>query len=164
MGVPATGTVQEQYSHHLRYDGVVPNPAPTTAFTHDYRENLYGHRSGVGNTTPWSTPPVRPTPATYQDTGTSSATAATTMTDATKAWVTNQWTGKTIFSMAAGGATTKMIVTSNTATVLTGASWTNGTPTATTLYIVGPDATITSLKFADNWQQQLRVLFNPGNL
>ena len=165
MGVPAAGTVQEQYSHHLRYDAIVPNPAANTAFTHDFMENLYGHRSGVGNATPWSTPPVRPTPAAYQDAGTATATSATTLTDGTKAWVVNQWANKTAFIIGTGGAITKLLVTSNTATVLTGAAWTNGTP-GNTAYILGPDALVAAAgaKFDDNWWATLRLLYNPASL
>lgn len=167
MGVPPTGTVQEQYSHHLRYDAIVANPATGACFTHDYNENLYGHRSGVGNSTPWSTPPTRPTPSTYQDAGTASATAATTLTDGAKSpvWTTNMWVGKTVFAVGTGGALSKLVVTSNSGTVLTGSGgWSNGTP-GNVAYIVGPDALAgASAKFADNWWQQLRLLYNPGAL
>lgn len=55
--------------------------------------------------------------------GTSTAVAATTMTDSTATWVVNAFTG---FTVTSGGKTA--VVTSNTATVLTFASWTGGTP------------------------------------
>jgi hypothetical protein len=90
MGLPQVGQVSEQYSHHVRYDGISANPATGAAFTHEFLENLYGHRSGVGNSTPWSTPPVRPTPAAYQDANIQGAGGtsftATTLVDTTKAW------------------------------------------------------------------------------
>src|SRR6266478_4950690 len=80
-------SVQEQYSHHLVIDGA--NGVPATAVTHDFMENLLGHRSGVGNATPWSTPPTRPLPGVYQDAGAQGGGqtfAATLLTDATKLW------------------------------------------------------------------------------
>jgi hypothetical protein len=167
MGVPAAGTVQEQYSHHLRYDGVVPNPVAGACFTHDYNENLLGHRSGVGNATPWSTPPVRSTPSAYQDAGTAAATTATTLDDTSKVWIVNQWVGKTVFAIGTGGAITKLVITSNDDDTATGSGgWSNGTPAGTAVYALGPDALAAGAgsKFADNWWQQLRLLYNPASL
>jgi hypothetical protein len=80
-------SVQEQYSHHLVVDGA--NGVPASAVTNDFLENLLGHRSGVGNSTPWSAPPTRPLPGFYQDAdsqGSGAAFAATTLTDAARAW------------------------------------------------------------------------------
>jgi hypothetical protein len=80
-------SVQEQYSHHLVVDGA--NGVPGSAVTVDFMENLLGHRSGVGNTTPWSTALTRPLPGFYQDSdsqGSGAAFAATTLTDAARAW------------------------------------------------------------------------------
>jgi hypothetical protein len=80
-------SVQEQYSHHLVVDGV--NGVPATAVTVDFLENLLGHRSGVGNTTPWATALTRPLPGVYQDAGAQGGGqtyAATTLTDASKLW------------------------------------------------------------------------------
>lgn len=90
MGVPTENpiSVQEQYSHHLRYDGLAAMPPASGDITHDFMENLLGHRSGVGNLTPWSTPPSRPRQGAYQDAGAQGGGqtfAATTLTDA-KAW------------------------------------------------------------------------------
>jgi hypothetical protein len=80
-------SVQEQYSHHLVVDGA--NGVPASAVTHDFMENLLGHRSGAGNTTPWATALTRPLPGVYQDAdsqGSGAAFAATTLTDAARAW------------------------------------------------------------------------------
>ena len=89
MALPSAFTVQEQYSHHLRYDaGAGGNSAAGAQFSQDFMTNLYGHRCGVGNSTPWSTPPTRPLPGVYQDSnsgGTVSYTA-TTLVDSAKAW------------------------------------------------------------------------------
>jgi hypothetical protein len=58
-----------------------------------------------------------------------------------------------------------MVVVSNTATVLTGTAWSNGTPIAGAAYIVGPGAQLgTTARFADNWWQNLRLLYNPASL
>jgi hypothetical protein len=90
MALPQVGQVSEQYSHHLRYDGISANPAAGAAYTHEFIENLLGHRSGVGNATPWSTPPTRMTPSAYQDANVQGAGgttfSATTLVDTTKAW------------------------------------------------------------------------------
>jgi hypothetical protein len=64
------------------------------------------------------------------DSGTSSATGANTLTDATKHWATNEWVGAT--AVSAGDTLT---VTSNTATVLTG-TWSPAQP-GTGAYTLG---------------------------
>lgn len=91
MGVPTENpvTVQEEYGHHLRYDGVGGNGVAGASFGSSFIENLLGHRSGVGNATPWSTPPVRPTPGFYQDSGPQGGGqtyGAANLTDASKVW------------------------------------------------------------------------------
>lgn len=249
MPVPPIGTVQEQYSHHLRFDGISANPAAGACYTQDYNENLLGHRSGVGNATPWSTPPTRPTPSPYQDANVQGAGGttftATALVDTTKAWpvgdanvggtvtygaatVTDTarnnatgwvvgntaqyvgvlvrtatgktgviasvaagvatlvanwvggtpaaneayffypmgWVGRTVFAVGGGGAITKLVCLYNIGTTITGSAWTNGTPSAGAAYILGPDSLASGAgsKFADNWWQQLRLLYNPGNL
>lgn len=171
MGVPAQGSVQEEYSHHLRYDGVLTSAAQ--GLNWNWKENLFGHASGVGNSTPWSTPPTRPIRGGYADAGTATGTTATTLTDTTQAWTVNQWVNRIVISQGTGQALTQMTVTSNTATVLTGASWSNGTP-GNTAYLVTLPPTAGAQnsadldgfgrgKLADNWQFELRALFNPGS-
>ena len=64
------------------------------------------------------------------DSGTSSATAATSLTDATKRWATNEWVGAT--AVSAGDTLT---ITSNTLTVLTG-TWAPAQP-GTAAYTLG---------------------------
>jgi hypothetical protein len=153
MPIPKQGTVQQDYIDHLKFDVITPNPAAGASFGWSEMENLAGHRSGAGNATPWSTPPVRQTPQGMQDTGTSSAVAATTITDAAKAWATNQWAGRLVKSFVGTNAMpTFGIVASNTATVitLTAAGWSNGTPTsATALYEILPDADLGAGKNGD---------------
>jgi hypothetical protein len=93
-------TVQEEYGHHQRFDGVGGNLAAGTTWGANFLENMFGHRSGVGNTTPWATALTRPTPGYYQDAntqGSGAAYAATTLTDAAKAWgVGDQNSGGTV--------------------------------------------------------------------
>lgn len=62
--------------------------------------------------------------------GTATGVSATTLTDSTANWLTNQFTGGTV-TMGSSTAT----VTSNTGTVLTFGSWTGGTPAAGTYQI-----------------------------
>jgi hypothetical protein len=93
-------TVQEEYGHHQRFDGVGGNLAAGTTWGSSFLENMFGHRSGVGNTTPWATALTRPLPGYYQDSNTqgSGATfAAAALTDASKAWgVGDQNSGGTV--------------------------------------------------------------------
>lgn len=77
--------------------------------------------------------------------GTATAVTATSLTDSTKTWVTNQFAGETVTMGGKTGA-----ITSNTATVLTISSWTGGTPALGTYVagglrsIVGSDTATTS--------------------
>lgn len=75
-----------------------------------------------------------------QDTGTSTATGATSLTDGTKAWAVNlyQTAGTSYYVVESDSptGTTRGLITSNTATVLTVESWTNGTPTVGASYAI----------------------------
>lgn len=79
-------------------------------------------------------------------TGTSTATSATTLTDAGRAWITNQWTGAKI---TADGKSA--IVASNTATQITVASWTGGTPASTSAYVIHALYDATQTWSTDEW-------------
>lgn len=59
----------------------------------------------------------------YAPAGLASGTSSTTMTDASASWVVNEFAGDSVTL----GVTTG-VISSNTATVLTVASWSNGTP------------------------------------
>lgn len=74
--------------------------------------------------------------ATLSNSGTASGSGATSLTDATQGWKTNQWAGHTI---TAGSSTA--VCTSNTGTVLTVAAWTGGTPAANAAYTITPHFT-----------------------
>ncbi len=65
------------------------------------------------------------------DYGTSTATGSTSLTDTGKAWITNQFAGYRVESGA--NSTT---ISSNTATVLTVATWAPGTPSSTSAYTI----------------------------
>jgi hypothetical protein len=59
MPLPLTGTEFENYTMHLVFAEPTGSersggPNPTNFFL----ENVLGHRSGTGDATPWSTPPV----------------------------------------------------------------------------------------------------------
>lgn len=111
--------------------------------------------SNPGNGQSWSIRPVGLTTQTIvsADGGGMTATA-TTLTQSGAGWTVNQFTGATVY---ANGKT--MIVTSNTATVLTGASWAGGTPANGSEYNIGPVATITGSEwdtlqqYIDSWAQ-----------
>jgi len=68
------------------------------------------------------------------DSGTATASASTTLTDSKKAWTTNQWVGARVWAEGKW-----MTVTSNTATILTGAAWNGGTPSSTASYTIQGD-------------------------
>lgn len=68
--------------------------------------------------------------------GTATASSTTTLTDSSATWTTNQWAG----SFINAGSSTAVIV-SNTATVLTVASWTGGTPSSTASFSITNVAT-----------------------
>lgn len=69
------------------------------------------------------------------DSGTATAGAATTLTDAGKAWRTNEWANATVHTTGGTGSGQSRVITSNTATVLTVPAW--GTnPDATTTYAI----------------------------
>lgn len=179
MGVPPQGTVQQDYRDHMVYDSIAagvagPGLRPGINPSMEFIENLLGQRTGIGITTPWSTP-IRTgmRAAAYTDTGAAGSVYAAgppgTVTDAGKAWAVNEWTGRTVFAINAGGAITKVRIASNSATVLTGTgAWSNGTPTNGNLYWIAPDDSVsTSLAFSpqrfmsDNWWGSLRQA--PGN-
>ena len=71
------------------------------------------------------------------DYGSASAGAATTLTDASRAWTVNQWSNTLVKIISGTGAGQYRIVTSNTASILTvNAAWTTN-PDATSVYEVG---------------------------
>jgi hypothetical protein len=171
MPNPATGTIQQEYVEHLKFDApaLFPATVPPQPST-NYMDNLLGVRSGIGLTTNWGTPTRSGlTKAVYNDNGTSSGSAATTLTDSSKtggaAWATNQWAGRTVLAQVAGGAQTFGRVASNTATVLTltAAGWSNGTAQAVGPYTIVPALPVsaTVVAFRDNWEQS--VVRQDGN-
>lgn len=90
------------------------------------------------------------------DSGTATGSGATSLTDALKAWTTNQWIGARVWAEGKWA-----IVTANTATVLTVGAWNGGTPATTATYTLQGDlgttdcpleyaSAITSLKLAND--------------
>lgn len=172
MPNPVNGTVQQEYVEHIKFDNpaAFQTAAPGAQFSANWQDNLLGIRSGIGISTPWGTP-IRSglsKPA-ENDGGTSSATAATTLTDASKtgnaAWLTNEWAGRTVIASTAGGAQTFGRIASNTATVLTlnAAGWSNGTPQGVGPYTIVPalPSGASTILFRDNWNQG--VIRQDGN-
>ena len=74
------------------------------------------------------------------DSGTSTGTGATSLTDTLASWTVNAYAGLTCFANGKTG-----VISSNTATILTVASWTGGTPGATSTYIIGAVGTVGSV-------------------
>jgi hypothetical protein len=152
MGLPKVGFVQQVYSLHLVYDAVgIGSVAGAQAlssleqggygFGDGSIENLIGRRSGVVSATPWSAA-RGPQPTAYADWGSGAGVTytATTVTDTGKAWAVNSQVGRRVTATGTGNNPTYLIITSNTATVLTGAAWTNGTPAANSTYVASPGA------------------------
>jgi hypothetical protein len=73
------------------------------------------------------------------DAGTATAGAATTLTDATKAWPTNRWTNYTVRILAGTGRGQLRIIASNTGTVLTVQNAWDTTPDATSVFVIAGD-------------------------
>ena len=173
MPNPTTGTNQQEYVEHMKFDPVVAGNVGPGLFvgaspSFEYMVNLLGARSGIGITTPWSTP-IRTglQKAAYNDNniGATVTYAATTVTDTSKAWVVNQWTGRTVISVGTGSGVTFGRVASNTATVLTltAAGWNNGTPSANAFYTIVPalPSGANNVLFRDSWNQG--VIRQDGN-
>jgi hypothetical protein len=64
------------------------------------------------------------------------AGSTTTLTCADKAWATNQWAGKKVKIIAGAGQGQEILITSNTATVLTFGAVTGLAPDTTTVYTI----------------------------
>jgi len=171
MPNPAQNSNQQEYVEHLKFDPVVAGNVGPGLFvgaspSFEYMVNLLGARSGIGITTPWSTP-IRTglQKAAYNDSNSGGTVtyAATTVTDTAKAWVVNQWTGRTVISVGTGSGVTFGRIASNTATVLTIGAWNNGTPSAGAFYTIVPalPSGANNVLFRDSWNQG--VIRQDGN-
>lgn len=163
MPNPASGSIQQEYVDHLTFDSIVAGVFGPGLFvgatpSFEYMVNLLGARSGVGISTPWGTPTRSGLQkAQYNDSNSGGTVtyAATTATDTAKAWVVNQWTGRTVISIGTGSGVTFGRITSNTATVITIGSWNNGTPSASAFYTIVPalPSGANNVLFRDSWNQ-----------
>lgn len=70
--------------------------------------------------------------------GTASAGGGNTLTDSTKAWVTNQWMGTTVQITSGPGSPGTATITSNNANTLTVVSWSGGSPGLGSVYAILP--------------------------
>lgn len=68
------------------------------------------------------------------DEGTTTSGSSTTLTDSSKEWIADQFIGGTIRIISGAGAGQSVAITDNTSTVITVASWPNGTPDSTSHY------------------------------
>jgi hypothetical protein len=109
---------------------------------YDFALNTWTSLSNTGLPATWATDGKLVATPSYGDdgdelnfaTGTATAGAATTLTNSTKAWTTNQWANYQIKIVAGVGAGQIMTIASNTGTVITvSAAWAT-TPDATSQY------------------------------
>jgi hypothetical protein len=73
--------------------------------------------------------------ATIGDTGTATSATSTTLVDSSKAWTTSQWVGFRVIITNGTGGYQERVITANTATTLTVATW-GTTPDTTSNYII----------------------------
>lgn len=93
----------------------------------------YGALSAINHVSGAAGPVISPTVS-----STATAGGTTTLTDSTKAWTINQWTGFTITITGGTGSGETAVIISNTATILTVASWSIATPTTSSTYTITP--------------------------
>jgi hypothetical protein len=72
-----------------------------------------------------------------EPTGWATSATSTTLVDTSKDWLPNQWVNCRVRITCGTGAGGEAVVTTNTRTTLTVASWPNGTPDATSKYDIG---------------------------
>ena len=116
-------------------------PAATSGFNYyDFATNAWTARSvasGPAITSGEGCLMGTPSQDCITDYGTASASAASSLTDASRAWVVNQWANTLVKIVSGTGAGQYRIVTSNTSTVLTvNAAWSTN-PDTTSIYEVG---------------------------
>lgn len=73
----------------------------------------------------------------YGDNGTATGATATTLTDSTKTWTASALIDARIKIVSGTSAGSVAVITANTGTQVTVASWTGGTPDATSVYTIG---------------------------
>lgn len=107
--------------------GPLSTTAGDNSGTREYADGLrvYPYNGGVGVGTGVLT----------SDSGTATAGAATTLTDSGKVWTVNAWAGYVVRTTGGTGSGQERVIVSNTATVLTVATWTTN-PDATTTYAI----------------------------
>lgn len=73
----------------------------------------------------------------FGDNGTATAGGSTTLTDSTKSWTTGALVDARIKIVTGTGSGGVAVITANTGTAVTVASWPNGTPDSTSVYTIG---------------------------
>jgi len=106
---------------------------------YDRALNTWTQKSVTGLPTAWGTEgrlcQTYTAPGDHFATGTATSGAATTLTNSAKTWTANQWTGYQVRITAGTGAGQVRVITSNTPTALTVATWTTN-PDATSVYVI----------------------------
>lgn len=73
----------------------------------------------------------------YGDNGTVTSATGTTLSDSTKAWTINALIDARVKIVSGAGAGSIAVITANTSTQITVASWSNGIPDTTSVYTIG---------------------------
>lgn len=73
----------------------------------------------------------------FGDNGTASSGSSTTLVDSTRSWTSNIATDARVMIVSGTSAGSQAVVSSNTSTTLTVASWTAGSPDNTSVYTIG---------------------------
>lgn len=73
----------------------------------------------------------------FGDNGTATSGNSTTLVDSTKSWTSNVAKDARVMIVSGTSAGSQAIVSSNTSTALTVASWSNGAPDSTSVYTIG---------------------------
>lgn len=79
---------------------------------------------------------IRPPDKSATDQGTSSGSGATSLTDASKAWVVDAYVGRMVYAGSSNGTISRGTIIGNTATVLTIVAWDGPTPPTVSFYTI----------------------------
>jgi hypothetical protein len=82
--------------------------------------------------------------------GTASGTTATTLTDSSAEWITNQFAGGKITIVT--GTNQSATITANTTTAITVASWPSGTPSSTASYVITNKPYVSTVRLVEEFR------------
>jgi hypothetical protein len=94
------------------------------------------------------------------DTGTATSATATTLTDSNKEWIADQYIGGTISITDGTASGQTRTITDNTTTAITVASWSGGTPDATSRYVIRNKPYVSTMRHVE----EFRLTWDPTDL